>query len=112
MSPDETARTVASALGKPTTHPGTARLARDLADALTRPIDPAPHDPEPFDECAGPMPTEELRYYSLVEKTDGPHKGKVWRSEWKSPAEVASINAGIHVMKWEEAPFPDNRPRI
>lgn len=51
------ARRVAQELGQPTNHPGTNRLARDLADALTRPIDPAPHDPEPFDECTGPMPT-------------------------------------------------------
>jgi len=51
------ARRVAQELGQPTNHPGTARLARDLADALTRPIDPAPHDPESFDEMTGPMPT-------------------------------------------------------
>lgn len=49
----------------------------------------------------------EKRTYNLIEKTYGPHYGKVWRSEEMTNAEAAAINAKIRVMQWEPAAKPE-----
>ena len=47
--------------------------------------------------------TEETEYlYKLVEKAEGPYKGKIWREEYMTDAEAARQNEKIHVMKWEK----------
>ena len=43
------------------------------------------------------------RRFNLVEKAEGPHKGKVWRSAKLTQDEADAINAGIYVMQWEAA---------
>lgn len=39
--------------------------------------------------------------FKLVEKTRGPHWGRVWRSEEMTPAEAEKRNSHIAVMQWE-----------
>lgn len=39
--------------------------------------------------------------FALVEKTEGPHNGKVWRTATMTQSEVDTINAGVHVVQWE-----------
>ena len=41
--------------------------------------------------------------FKLVEKTSGPHYGKIWRTEDMTAEEAARINSQIQVMKWEPA---------
>jgi phage tail tape-measure protein len=39
--------------------------------------------------------------FNLVEKTHGPWRGRVWRSEEMSPEEARNRNEKIAVMQWE-----------
>lgn len=39
--------------------------------------------------------------FKLVEKTRGPHWGRVWRCEEMTPAEAEKRNSQISVMQWE-----------
>lgn len=45
--------------------------------------------------------------FNLVEKTAGPWRGKVWRSEEMTAEEAESRNGKIEVMKWEPAERPE-----
>lgn len=43
----------------------------------------------------------EKQMFKLVEKAEGPHKGKVWRTDEMTQSQADEINAKIEVMKWE-----------
>lgn len=43
------------------------------------------------------------RLYNLVEKTNGPWFGNVWRSEEMTDEEAFARNSRIYVMQWEPA---------
>lgn len=44
---------------------------------------------------------QDRKQFSLVEKTNGPHYGKVWRNELMTEQEAIDRNSKIDVMKWE-----------
>jgi hypothetical protein len=39
--------------------------------------------------------------FKLVEKTSGPHWGRVWREEEMTQEEVDKLNSGMSVVQWE-----------
>lgn len=46
------------------------------------------------------MMSEKMKY-KLVEMTEGPWKGKIWRYENMTEEEASERNSKIGVMKWE-----------